>query len=313
MDLHHLRVFQSAAQHTSFTVAGRELSLSQSTVSLHIKQLETEFGCMLFLRAGKRLSVTEAGQILLQHVGCIFAEIRTAELAVREYSTSQRGTIRLGVGATTLIYLLPKVLAAYRKKYSHIEILVTTGVTEALVDGLMSRTLDLAIVMNSPHTPPSVTMTPLMEEELVMVLSPQHPSAEKASLSTQDVAELAFISHLRGTAMQRLQQDYFEAMGIQPRIAMELENIEAIKSLVGAGMGAALLPLCSVTGAYGRGVVYKKVRGFPMTRRLSIAVSDWSAQPPAIRRLASRILRALGTPNSASSTGWAIEVTDDSH
>ncbi len=304
MDLHHLRVFQAAARTGSFTAAGRDLSLSQSTVSLHIKHLEEEFGCALFRRTAKRVVITEAGRTLLQYVDRTFNELRNAELAVREFSTSQQGTIRLGVGASTLIYLLPRVLSEYRKRYPAIDLRVTTGVTEVLLQGLIDRTLDLAIVMGPAEGLAHVQSVPLMKEELVIALASDHPLTRKTILAPQDLQDLNMISHLRGTAMLTVQRDYLSRLGVQPRIVMEMENMEAIKSLVSIGLGAALLPLCSVSGANTRGVVFRKVRGMPMSRDLLLAAADWAAHPPATQRLARRIMRKIGndTPRQAGAS-----------
>jgi DNA-binding transcriptional LysR family regulator len=311
VDLHHLKVFRAAARTPSFTAAGKEVSLSQSTVSLHIKQLEEEFGCMLFVRSRKRVALSDAGRVLLPYVDRISVELKNAELAVREFSTSRRGTIRLGVGATTLIYLLPKVLASYRRKFPLIEVVVTTAVTEVLLQGLLDQSLDLAIVMSPTNALASVQTIPLMEEELVIVLASEHPLALKPVLGPQDLAELVFISHLRGTAMRTVQEDYFDRLGVHPRIVMEMENMEAIKSLVIAGMGASLLPLCCVAGPYGRGIVHKKIRGLSMSRSLFIAAKDWSAHPPATLRLTRRIIHGLATPAALKVASATIEALNE--
>jgi DNA-binding transcriptional LysR family regulator len=294
MDIHHLRVFRAAARTSSFTAAGQELSLSQSTVSLHIKKLEEEFGCVLFIRSRKRVTLSDAGRALLPFVDRVFSELKNAELAAREFSALRRGTIRLGTGATTLVYLLPRVLSEYRRKYPLIEIIVTTEVTEVLLEGVLAQTIDLAIVMSPSDGLKLVEAVPMTQEELVIILASDHPLATKKALLPKDLADLVFISHLRDTAMRTVQQDYFDKLGVQPRIAMEMENMEAIKSLVSAGMGAAILPLCCVTEPHGNGVVYKRVKGFSMSRDLFIATTEWSTHPPATLRLANHILRAFG-------------------
>ncbi len=299
MDLHHLRVFQAAARTLSFTAAGRELSLSQSTVSLHIKQLEHEFGCQLFLRSKKKVALSNAGRTLLQYVDRTFTELKNAELAVREFSSSHRGTIRLGVGATTLIYLLPPVLASYRRKYPEIEILVTTATTEVLLQSTLNGEIDLAIVMSPSDALSEVEAVPLMDEELVFVFPRQHPLAQKKKLLTTDIHELPFISHLRGTAMRTVQEQYFDEIGSHPRTVMEMESMEAIKSLIRAGMGCSLLPLCCVAGIHGRGLVSRKVSGLTMTRHLLLAVNDWRAHPPATHRLAKTMMKAFGDGKAA--------------
>jgi LysR family transcriptional activator of glutamate synthase operon len=307
MDIHHLKVFRAAAHSLSFTAAGREVSLSQSTISLHIKQLEEEFGCILFLRSRKRVVLTDAGRVLLQYVDRIFAELKNAELAVLEFSANRRGMIRLGVGASTLIYLLPRILADYRRKYPLIEIVVKTAVTEVLLQELINQTIDMAIVMSPSSALDFVEAIPLMTEELVIVLPPQHPLAVKAVLLPKDLDELVFISHLSETAMKTVQQAYFDRLGVQPRIAMEMENMEAIKSLVSAGMGASLLPLCCVSGIHAQDIVQKRVKGIRMSRSLLLAAMDWRAQPPATQRLARRLVHTLGSSEDLSVAIAAID------
>ena len=311
MDFHQLKVFQAAARTSSFTAAGHELSLSQSTVSLHIKRMEEELGCHLFLRSKKRVSLSEAGRVLLHFAERTLSEMKNAELAVREFSTSQRGTIRLGVGATTLIYLFPKILADYRRRYPLIEIMVTTATTEVLLQGLIDQTLDLAVVMSPSQALASVQTLPLFDEELVIVMAAGHALARKPILSPHDLEGLSFISHLRGTAMRHVQRMYFDRLHAHPRIAMELENIEAIKSLVRLNMGAALLPRCSVVGS--KDIVFKKIRGMPMSRQLLLAVTEWAAHPPATRRLAHRILRALAPGKSVKTSIPIIDKHDVSN
>jgi len=129
MDLHQLRVFQAAVKNGGFTRAGEALHLSQSTVSQHISQLEHELGCALFLRVGKRVVVSEAGNLLLQYTEKIFRDLKNAEMAVRELSALKRGTVRLGVGPTTLTYRLPQVLADYKRRFPEIELIVLSGNT----------------------------------------------------------------------------------------------------------------------------------------------------------------------------------------
>ena len=130
-----------------FTRAGEELYLSQSTISLHIKRLEEELGCPLFLRAKKRVYLNEAGKLLLEYTERIFLELKNAEMAVRELEQMERGIIRLGSGETTLTYLLPKVLGAHQRRFPDIELIVTTGSSEMLAQAVNAQKLDLAVVM----------------------------------------------------------------------------------------------------------------------------------------------------------------------
>lgn len=294
MDLHHLRVFQAAARNGGFTRACEELHLSQSTVSQHIKQLETELGCPLFLRAGKRVLVTEAGSLLLQYCERIFHDVENAAMAIRELGSLLRGTVRLGVGATTLIHRLPRVLGDYKRRFPQIDLVVETGTTEYLLQAVRSHRLDLAIVM-SPAPVTGLNIRLLGREELVVVVNRHHPLARRAAIEPRDLADLRFILYSRNTAMQNLIDAYFDALGFRPPIAMEMENIEAMKSVARAGLGACVLPLCAVADrTQSAHLRVLRVKGHPLFRQLGLATLDAGMQPTAMRELAARLEAALG-------------------
>jgi DNA-binding transcriptional LysR family regulator len=298
MELQQLKVFRSAARSGGFTRASEQLGLSQSTVSQHIKQLEDELGCSLFLRSGKRIYISEAGKLLLGYADRIFTEFKNAEMAVRELSAMKRGTIRLGAGATTLTYQLPKVLGEYKRRYPDIELIVTTGTTESLLHQVSSQTVDLAIVMQIPNSPSNLMITPLESEELVVILNAEHPLARKNILEPADMAGLPFILYERHSVMQRLIESFFVRMKISPRISMELENIEAIKSLVSAGLGASIVPMCSVSQSHSTSMLRViRVKDFPLERSLALATLDAEVLPAAIDKLAGQLIRALPPPN----------------
>jgi len=294
MDLHQLRVFQAAVKSGGFTRASDQLHLSQSTVSQHIKALEEELGCPLFLRVGKRVVVTEAGRVLLQYAETIFRDLKNAEMAVREMNALKRGTVRLGVGPTTLTYRLPHVLGDYSRRFPDIELIVLAGTTEFLLDALRSQHLDLAVVMRTAPQP-GMAVTPLGQEEMIVVVNREHPLARQKTVEPADLASLRFILYEKHAAMQNVIDRYFESLGVTPRITMEVENNEAIKSLVRVGLGASIMPLCAVEQEPPDGHLrVLRVRGKPLTRELRLVSADAEILPKAIRELASSLVTALG-------------------
>lgn len=294
MNLQQLRVFHAAAVSRSFTRAAEMLHLSQSTVSLHIKELESELECPLFLRVGRRVVLGQTGTLLLGYVEKILRDLKNAEMAVREMNAVQRGTVHLGTGATTLMYHLPPVLAAYRERYPQIELLVETDTTESLLSGLRAQRLDLAVVM-SPAERMGLRVTPLCREELVVVLNRKNPVARRTALAPADLAGLRFILFEKHTAMQDVIDAWFAEMNIAPIVVMEMENIEAVKVLVAAGLGASILPSCAVTppadaaGAL-RGL---KVKGRPLYRQLGLATMDAHTLPNSIQVLGDMLCERL--------------------
>jgi DNA-binding transcriptional LysR family regulator len=293
MDLQRLKVFREAAKAGGFTRAGEALHLSQSTISLHIKRLEEEFGSPLFLRTKRRVYLNEAGQLLLQYVERIFQEIKNAKMALQELNQLERGTIRLGSGATTVTYLLPKILGAYQRRYPQIELVVVTGSSESLTQALHHQKLDLAVVMEPVPPTLAIELLPILKEELVFVASTNHPLAGKAWLKPEDISGAPFISFLQGSAMQSQLDQHLIRIGIKPRIVMEMENIESIKALVRAGLGIAVLPACSVAGSQGATLRAMRIRNCRMERSLALALPRSAILPRVIQRFANRIAKGL--------------------
>jgi DNA-binding transcriptional LysR family regulator len=205
----------------------------------------------------------------------------------------KRGTVRLGVGPTTLTYRLPNVLGDYKKRFPEIELIVIAGTTEFLFQALRSQRVDLAIVM-ATGPQPGVTVKPLGREEMVIVVNRDHPFARRRAIDPAETASLRFILYEKNTAMQNLIDRYFESLGVTPTILMEVENNEAIKSLVRAGLGSSILPLCAVANeAADSELRILRVKGKPLMRQLRLASADAEVLPRAIEELATALTSAL--------------------
>jgi LysR family cyn operon transcriptional activator len=299
MDLHQLKVFHSAVRMGGFTRASRELHLSQSTISQHVKQLETELGCQLFMRVGKRVLLTEAGQLLRDHCERIFQDVQNAEMAIREHNGMQRGKVRLGTGATTLIYQLPPVLEAYQARYPNIELVIVSETTDVIIRDVQAQRLDLGLVM-LPVAENDLQLTPLCQEELLIALSSRHPLASQRALTINDLRALRFILYEKKTVMRGLIDGFFASLGVTPQLAMVMENIEAIKSLVGAGLGASVLP----EHAVGNDALDKKVRLLRVEhqhlhRQLALVTLKSAFIPNAVRELFDLTVEHLGDKTAA--------------
>lgn len=293
MDLHQLKVFHSAVNAGGFTLASRKLHLSQSTISQHIKQLEEELGCQLFIRVGKQVLPTEAGQLLREHCERIFQDVKNAEMSIQELTGLRKGRVRFGSGATTLIYQLPPVLEAYQARYPDVELIVVSDISEVLRQEVQAHRLDLGLVM-LPVEETNLQVEPLCAEELCVALPARHPFAQKRVLRVSDLSQLRFILYERKTVMRQLIDSFFAEMGVQPRVAMVMENIEAIKSLIGAGLGASVLPIHAI----GNEEADKKIRLMRVEKRqlhrqLSLITLKSSYIPNAVRELGKLIAAEL--------------------
>jgi LysR family transcriptional regulator, cyn operon transcriptional activator len=294
MDLHQLKVFHAAATTGSFTRAGERMSISQPTVSLHVRQLEAHLGCPLFARQGKRVALSEAGRLLAAYCEKIFGLVEAAELAVRELGGQEQSHLRFGTGATTLIHQLPPVLNLFRERHPGVELIVFAGTTETIVEQVKAQKLDLGLVM-LPLSDRDLHATPLCAEELVVVVPDRHPLAGRRRLSVRHLAELQFILFDKQSAMGRLIDRYFADLGVAPRVLMEVENVEAIKSLVEAGLGASVLPEHAVSSQVSAGRLRRlRVAARPLRRQLGLVTLKSARVPRVAREMIELVLAELG-------------------
>ena len=293
MNLHQLAVFRAAALSKSFTKASRELRISQSTVSLHIKHLEEELACPLFLRVGRIAVLSPAGELLVAHAEKIFRDVRNAEMDVRETNALQRGSIRLGTVPSIFEYRLPHVFATFSHRFPNVKLIVTCAGTETLVDVMEGHKLDLAIIM-PPINQAGLRTISLGREEMFISLPKNHPLAVKRILSASDVADLNFIVYRKGTVMQSVITEFFRSIGVQPRITMEVDNVHSTKALVQAGLGASILPACALENASPRDSVRAmQVKEGRMYRELGLVVLDAELLPRPTRELTSLLEESL--------------------
>lgn len=130
MTLHQLRIFLAAARLRSFTTAGYALHLSQPDVSLHIRELEEEIGLNLFERVGRKIYLTQGGELLKEHANRIFAQFRETEQALTELKGLMRGSLLIGASTTPGMYLLPQALSDFRRRFPGISVQMKIANTE---------------------------------------------------------------------------------------------------------------------------------------------------------------------------------------
>jgi LysR family transcriptional activator of glutamate synthase operon len=241
LNFRQLEVFRAVAETASFTRASHVLFISQSTVSQHIRELEESLNIKLFQRNRRNVTLTSAGENLLEHTRSIFQMLSNAEQAAKTVKDPFRGKVTFGCASTTLLYKLPPVLMEYSERYPNVELNITGGTIKNVATQLWSGALDLAVVV-LPLSAPALRKIVLSEESFVWAISKSHPLARKKEIRGAEIAAERFILHRRGLNTRRLIDQYLYREEITPRIAMELDETEAIKALVARGFGVSILP-----------------------------------------------------------------------
>jgi len=241
----HLQAFSDVVELGSFSAAAQRRGLSQPAVSLQIRQLEQRFGLQLVERVGKRARATAAGEDLLQHIRAIDEAVARASEAMAWHRKEVVGRVRLGTGATACIYLLPRILGALRRRFPALDIVVATGNTPQILKQVEDNMLDVALV-TLPARGPMIDVTPVMNDEQVAVFA---AGSRPPTIVTPEVlSRLPLVLYEPGGNARQVFNDWFARSGQPLKPIMELGSVEAIKELVAAGLGCAVLPRLAVTG-----------------------------------------------------------------
>ncbi len=239
LNLDHLQTFSDVVTLGSFSAAAKKLNLSQPAISQQVRQLEDRLGVKLIERVGRRADATPAGQALIAHIGEIDASVRAAIDAVSEFSHGISGQVRIGTGATACIYFLPPVLEQLQRRFPQLQLMVRTGNTSDIVRAIEDNQLDIGLV-TLPCGGRSLSVTPVMNDNFVALFSVD--ADVPATITPHDLIDQPLVLYERGGLTRTHVDDWLKSAGVAGRSIMELGSVEAIKELVGAGIGASILP-----------------------------------------------------------------------
>lgn len=245
LNLDQLRTLVSIADLGSFSAAARALHLAQPTVSLHISELESRLNATLLTRGNRRVTPTAAGAALVEHGRRLLRSADDAVDAVRRQSQGLAGRVRLGTSTGVVVDLLPQVLAQLETEHAGIEVEVSIlGSSEAMAR-LVAGTLDIGLVAMPQPPQPQVVLTPWRTQPVMAYVPSRWQNERKVPrrVTPAWLAQQPLIFNEATTHLYRLTMEWFATAGQAPRARIELNYDAAIRSLVAAGYGAALLPL----------------------------------------------------------------------
>ena len=245
-NLERLRVFHAVAQAESFTKAADSLHLTQSGISKHIKAMEEELGVALFDREPRKVSLTQAGEILYEAAQEVLGSVASAEQRIQELAGLRHGRLRVGASFPVGLYVLPRVLAAYRKEYPAIEVTLAIATTASIEAKVLDNKLDFGLVSADVRHTRLLTFA-FMTDELVAIVPPEHKWAHRRNIKTQELADETFIFAARGAGARATVEERLKAKGIVLPNILDFVNAEGVKHAVEAGLGVSIQPrgMCS--------------------------------------------------------------------
>jgi DNA-binding transcriptional LysR family regulator len=241
LSIRQLRVFAAAAKHGSFARAAEEMHISPPAVSMQISELEASIGLPLFDRVGRSVSLTMTGEYFLVHARRILGSLREAEDTIARFRGLKGGTLTIGM-VSTAKYFVPRLLAQFRTEHPAVELRLTVGNRESLVDSLTRGEVDLAI-MGRPPRELATRAEPFAAHPYVIVSSPSHPLAQQEHVAAAALASQPFIVREPSSGTRASMVQFFRDHQIEPLAIMEMPSNETIKQAVIADMGLAFLSL----------------------------------------------------------------------
>lgn len=224
------------------TEAADALHVAQSSVSRQIFNLESELGVDLFIREGRRVKLTPIGKIFLERMKHAMNVIDDATREVEEYLDPEKGTIRIAFPISLAAHTLPTVIYAFRLRYPEAKFQLKQGLYRDLIDGVVKGDFNLALVGPLPLEEQKINRKILFTENIVALLPIHHPLAKRSSIKLRELKDDPFCLLPEGFVFRDIVVNACTELGFTPNVAFEGDDIDALKGLVSAGLGIALMP-----------------------------------------------------------------------
>lgn len=247
MTLEQLRIFLAVAEHLHFTRAAEELYITQPAVSAAIQNLETQYQIKLFHRLGRRIEITEAGQLLQIEAQRLFEQVSLIERNLRELNNLKRGELRLGSSLTIGNYWLPDRISEFKQRYPGIHVHCILGNAEEICEGTAAGRFDVGLVTGDIKP----MLQKLLDQEVVghdrmkIVVGASHPWFKVGHVTVAELLQTPWVMRESGSGAQKMFEQSLQRWGIEIEaleVALVLSSSEMVKAVVERGLGAAAMP-----------------------------------------------------------------------
>lgn len=286
MEMRQVRYFAAVARHRHVTRAAAELGLAQPALSQQVRRLERELGVALLDRSRRRIGLTEAGVAFAVWAEQILADVAGAEAEMAEFSGLRRG--RVVVGTIPMQNLgrvdLPALLATFGGRHPGIEIVLRESTTNHIVAALLAAQVDIGLgaVMDVDGPPVGIVTEPIFTEDLVVMVNPGHPLAGRRRLQVEELVGESLILTPPGAPTRRAVDRAATAVGRQPSVRFETNDMTLLRTLAARGLGVAVSPR-SIAESPGEPVTVVELDGLLGRRTVGLLWSEGRHQSPAVR------------------------------
>lgn len=267
MNTKALHYFVIIAEMQSFSRAAEVLHIAQSALSVSIKKLELSIGLTLFHRHDKGVQLTDEGDRLYQHAKEILQKLDDAVLEMQELKGLVKGEVKLGVPSMMGSYFFPDILMAFKQQYPDLKMTIIDAGTQSIRQMLLDGELDLGVILNE-NVPDSLEIEPLIEDDMLVVVSPEHEFATKPSISIEEFFSQELIMFKKGYFHREMVDKLCVEHGFEPNISIETNLIPMILKVVHKDFAiGALLKLVTEQESSVVGIPFEQ----PITLKIGMA------------------------------------------
>ncbi len=245
LNFNHLYYFYVVARRGSFSQAAEELRVSQSAISVQIKQFEASLGHTLFNRVKAGVELTESGEVVFQYAEKIFSDVEKVRSDLEAMEHDLTGTISIGTVNSIGIYFLPEVLKEFNEEYPQVKVGIIFKSPAELVAGVRGGKIDFAI-LTSNRRYAGLTSVPIQKNKMFLVAPPDHPLAAQEQIALADLEKYPFLGFEEGMETRAMMDALFRRMSLSIEYVVESSNVATIKHMAMAGLGLAILPETAV-------------------------------------------------------------------
>lgn len=270
LEVQHLSLVKAVAEEGNVSRAGIKLNLTQSALSHQLRSIEHRLGAQLFLRHNKMMTLSKSGTRLLQSADQVLEELKRAEEDIKRIASNKEGLLRVSTECYTSYHWLPPILKIFSRKFPNVDVQVVNEATSSPIGYLIERKLDLAIIPDVVHER-RIVLEPLFEDNLVVIMHPQHPLAGKAYVKAEDFADQHLVMYSHRLEDYTYYNTILLPARVTPKRISHIQLTEGIIEMVKAGLGIAVLAHWAVDPELKR----RTIKALPLTRKGF--VRQWNA------------------------------------
>jgi len=301
--LDQLRILKAIADEGSFKRAADSLFVSQPAISLQIQNLEKQLAVPLFDRGGRKAQLTEAGNLLLAYGEKIITLCQETCRAIEDLQNLQGGTLIVGASQTTGTYLLPRMIGLFHQKYPYVSVQLQVHSTRRTSWAVANGQVDLAIIGGEVPSElhDILEIIPYAQDELALIIPPNHPFAEQETIVKEDLYNLNYITLDSQSTIRKVLDQVLSRCNINTselKVEMELNSIEAIKNAVQSGLGASFVSVTAIEKELKMGIIHRAhIEGVEIQRTLSVIVNSNRYRSKAAEAFIKEILPQFSSEN----------------